>query len=327
MSQSNRRNPRRAATSESRYSFYEFDRDFPDDAACLEWLVGHLYPGGITCPKCQKVTPHYRVKARACFACEHCGHHEYPMAGTIFENSSTSLRLWFHGFFLMSQTRCGISAKQLERELGVTYKTAWRMFNKIRSVLADDVNTPLSGEVEMDETYVGGKPRQSDVARWAVTTRPNTTARRQAAQQWSMDSKTPVFGLVERRGRVSAHVVPKPPRKAIMGHIAARVDRSSTLYTDDARIYASLDKDGWEHRTINHSARIYVQGDVHTQTIEGFWSLVKRGIDGVYHSVSAKWLQSYVDEYTFRYNHRQEAAGMFDAFLSRIAKVAPAAAS
>src|ERR1017187_944744 len=163
MSQSNRRNPRRAASSESRYSFYEFDRDFPDDAACLEWLVGHLYPGGITCPKCQKVTPHYRVKARPCFACEHCGHHEYPMAGTIFENSSTSLRLWFHGFFLMSQTRCGISAKQLERELGVTYKTAWRMFNKIRSVLTED-GVNLSGQVEMDETYVGGKPRGREIA-------------------------------------------------------------------------------------------------------------------------------------------------------------------
>src|SRR6266540_5363197 len=132
VSKSNRNNPRRAKSSDSRYTFYDFDRDFPDDATCLTWLVGHLYPDGIYCPKCDAVTKHHRVKSRTCWECQFCGHQEYPMAGTIFQDSATSLRLWFHAFFLMAQTRCGISAKQLEREIGVTYKTAWRMFNKIR---------------------------------------------------------------------------------------------------------------------------------------------------------------------------------------------------
>jgi transposase-like protein len=198
MSQSDPDNPTRGTASESLYSFYEFDHDFPDEAACLEWLVKHLYPDGITCPKCQKVTPHYRVKARPCYACQFCGHHEYPMRGTIFENSATSLRLWFHGFFLMAQTGCGISAKQLERELGVTYKTAWRMFNRIRSLLAHDADA-LSGEVEVDETHFNrsrrnrpGEPRKrgrSPGARvavgaverqvaWSPSTSPARTIRR-----------------------------------------------------------------------------------------------------------------------------------------------------
>jgi transposase-like protein len=141
MSASDRTSQRESTTSPNRYTLDEFDREFPDDAACLTWLVGHLYPDGITCPKCERITAHYRVKGRPCYACEYCGHHEYPMTGTIFERSSTSLRIWFRGFLLLSQTNCGIAAKHLERELGVTDKTARRMFNKICSALADDVDS------------------------------------------------------------------------------------------------------------------------------------------------------------------------------------------
>src|SRR5438105_9598173 len=159
MSKSDRNNPKRAGGSESRYTFMDFERDFPDDAACLDWLVGHLYPEGIHCPNCERVTKHHRVKSRTCYACQFCGHQEYPMQGTIFQDSATSLRLWFHGFFLMAQTRCGISAKQLERDLGVTYKTAWRMFHKIRSLLWQDDDEPLSGTVEADEAFFGGQGR------------------------------------------------------------------------------------------------------------------------------------------------------------------------
>src|SRR6266550_595517 len=153
MSKSDRNNPKRSSASESRYTFYDFDREFPDDAACLDWLVGHLYPEGIFCPKCGKVTKHHRVKTRTCYACQFCGHQEYPLSGTIFQDSATSLKLWFHAFFLMAQTRCGISAKQLERELGVTYKTAWRMANRIRSQLMAQDDDQLTGKVEVDETF------------------------------------------------------------------------------------------------------------------------------------------------------------------------------
>jgi transposase len=116
----------------------EFTAQFPDDGACLEHLVQKLYPEGIYCPTCERVTKHHREKNRPSYACQYCGHHEHPLVGTIFENSATSLRLWFYAIYLMSSTRCGISAKQLERELGVTYKTAWRMFHKIRSLLDQD---------------------------------------------------------------------------------------------------------------------------------------------------------------------------------------------
>ena len=112
--------PKRAKSSESRYSIMEFDREFPDDSACMDFLVAKLYPEGIFCPNCERVTKHHRVKARTCYACQFCGHQEYPLVGTIFERSSTSLRLWFRGMYLMASTRCGISAKQLERELGVS---------------------------------------------------------------------------------------------------------------------------------------------------------------------------------------------------------------
>src|SRR3712207_4487063 len=158
MSKVNRNEPKRSTASESRYTLFEFERDFPDDAACLDYLVRELYPDGIYCPTCQRITKHHREKARPSYSCQFCGHREHPMVGTIFENSATSLRLWFYAFYLMASTRCGISAKQLERELGVTYKTAWRMFKQIRSLLSQD-EAPLDGTVEVDEAYLGGKAK------------------------------------------------------------------------------------------------------------------------------------------------------------------------
>ena len=311
MSQSNRNQPRRGTASESRYTFYEFNGDFPDDAACLEWLVGYLYPDGIFCPKCERVTKHHRVRARTCYSCQFCGHDEYPLVGTIFENSATSLKLWFHAIFLMSQTRCGISAKQLERELGVTYKTAWRMANKIRSLLQGD-DEALSGTVEMDETYVGGKRRGTKRGR------PGKDSH-----------KTPVFGMVERngderKGCVVAKTVPDTKRATIMPHVKKKVLPEAMVYTDEYRVYDNLNREGYRHDRVHHAEEVYVAGDVHTNTIEGFWSLIKRGVGGVYHSVSSKHLQGYLDEYSFRYNHRDDPGGMFNAFLNRVEKADPA---
>jgi transposase len=202
MSKSNRNDPKRSSASESRYGFYDFDREFPDDAACLNWLVGHLYPEGIYCPKCGKVTKHHRVKARTCCACQFCGHQEYPMKGTIFEDSATSLKLWFHAFYLMAQTRCGISAKQLERDLGVTYKTAWRMFNKIRSLLEQDGDL-FAGTVEMDEAYFGGR------GKWMH----ESQKRARGVNKGGLRDKTTVLGMAERgrkgqsAGRIVAQIV------------------------------------------------------------------------------------------------------------------------
>lgn len=229
MSKSDRNNPKRSKASEASYSFYEFDRDFPDDATCLDWLVGFLYPDGIFCPKCQRVTKHHRVRSRPSYSCQFCGRHEHPMRGTIFEGSATSLRLWFHAIYLMSQTRCGISAKQLERELGVTYKTAWRMAKQIRSMLEQDDDS-LSGRVEMDETYVGGKPRLADRERKADGTFKRGKTEHSKRKQM-------VFGAVERGGRVRAEVVSKDERGGVARRVhefvlpSSVITRTSTSHT------------------------------------------------------------------------------------------------
>jgi transposase len=311
MSKVNRNDPKRSRASEARYSIFEFDREFPDDAACLDYLTTKLYPDGIFCPKCQRVTKHHRVKSRPAYSCQFCGHYEYPMAGTIFQDSATSLRLWFYGIYLMASTRCGISAKQLERELGVTYKTAWRMFNKIRSLLIQG-DGQFEGTIEADEAFIGG------AGKWKHANK--------RGHAYAFTSKTPVLGIAQRgqngqHGRVVAQVVEAPTEPSILPRLKTRVLPESMIYTDEGNAYQGVQRAGYHHSRVNHTARVYVDGDVHVNTIEGFWSLLKSGIRGTYHSVSAKHLQSYLDEYAFRYNNRDATGrGMFDAFLSRIEK-------
>ena len=301
-----RNKPRRGTASESQYSLFEFTREFPDDAACLEFLWRSRYSGdgeNAICSRCkvERRFKRYRTaQQRQSWTCTACGLNVHPTAGTIFEGSSTSLHLWFYGIYLMTATRCGISAKQLERELGVTYKTAWRMFHLIRSTLSEDI-TDLQGTVEVDETYIGGKPRYH-------------TSNLPKAVREAKARKITVMGMVERGGRVRAIVNPEHP---LVANVKAHVLPSALVYTDEAAAYTKLNRIGYAHRRVHHSLRVYVSGDVHTNTIEGFWSLVKRGISGVYHSVSAKYLQMYFDEYTFRYNHREDEASLFELVLAR----------
>lgn len=319
MSKVDRNDPKRSSASESRLTLFEFMRRFPDDGACLDFLVSRLYPDGIHCPKCDRVTRHYRDKGRPSYTCEFCGRHEHPMVGTIFQDSATSLHLWFYAMYLMASTRCGISAKQLERELGVTYKTAWRMFKQIRSLLVEDAEL-LTGTVEMDEVYIGGEAKFMHEA----------DKKRRITGRGTVD-KIPVFGMAQRGvdgkgGRIIAQVVHDATSKTLLPKVKAKVDPKATVYTDEWKSYDPLGKMGYQHSTVEHSAHVYVSGDVHTNTIEGFWSLLQRGISGVYHGVSAKHLQSYLDEYTFRYNNRfAEGWGMFGAMIARIRK-APASA-
>ena len=314
MSKVDRNNPKRSSASESTYSLMEFMAQFPDDSACLEFLVQKLYPNGIYCPKCETITRHHREANRPSYACQYCGHHEHPLVGTIFENSATSLKLWFYAIYLMASTRCGISAKQLERELGVTYKTAWRMFHKIRSLL--DQGDPLfGGTVEADEAYVGG------AAKWRNRGIPENKGRGPV-------DKTPVFGLAKRGegekgnkgGQIVAKVFDEAGAKSILPHVRTKVLPEFVVYTDEAAIYQQLQDMGYDHDWVSHSNKVYVSGDVHTNTIDGFWTHMKRGIGGVYRGVSPEHLQSYLDEYVFRYNNLTNERGMFNAFLDRVEK-------
>ncbi len=309
-----RRNPIRAASSESTCSLFEFAREFPDDEACLRWLWRERFaPDGehAHCARCdtERVFKRYETaQKRPAWVCQTCGFRIHPLKGTIFEKSSTSLQLWFYGMYLMASTRCGISAKQLERELGVTYKTAWRMFNLIRNQLMVQDDVPLSGEVEADETWVGGKPRQSE---------RNALYRQGIVAKRGHDYRkhTIVFGAVERRGRVMAKIIPNSGGPLLRETVHTHVIPASILYTDDYGGYATLDGT-YRHRRINHTAKVYVSGDVHTQTIEGFFGLTKNGIRGVYHSVSRKWLQGYLNEYAWRYNRRDNSGSMFHELLA-----------
>ena len=289
----------------------EFEREFPDDAACLEWLVAKLYPTGIYCPTCESVTKHHRETARPAYKCQYCGHHEHPMRGTIFQDSATSLKLWFYAMYLMATTRCGISAKQIEREVGVTYKTAWRMFKQIRSMLDESENGPkLSGEVEMDESFFGGLEK-------------NKHKSKRQHRGTGGAGKTAVLGMVERTGKVVATVVPNTQAATLIPHVVEKVMPSSAVFTDEYVSYGPLAGLGYQHRRVHHGQGIYVSGDAHVNTIEGFWSLTKNGIRGVYHSVSTKYLQTYLNEYAFRFNRRKSlhlTQPMFQAFLGRITK-------
>jgi transposase-like protein len=308
-----RKNPKRSKSSSSDYSLMEFMQRFPDDDACLDYLWREKFSDDgehADCPKCKRkgvAFKRYETKQRrgGSWTCTRCGHHLSVTAGTIFARSSTSLHLWFYAMYLMASTRCGISAKQLERELGVTYKTAWRMFNRIRNELMADDDEPLNGAVEVDETGVHGKPRG-----------PRMTKKEAAG--WR-ERQVSVLGMVERGGRLKLRVIESRRGEPLSGPVRANVNPSSILFTDDWMAYKPLAKEFGGHSVINHSSRQYVDGDIHTNTIEGAFGNLKTGMRGAYKKVSRKWLQSYLDEYAWRYNARLEGVAMFEQLLRRAA--------
>lgn len=291
-----------------KFTVRQFNERFPDDDACLAHIVSLVYPDGITCRVCGRVTGHHKLANRKAYSCQECGTHVYPLAGTIFEKSSTPLKSWFYAMFLMASTRTGISAKQLERELGVTYKTAWRMFAQIRKLMAEDGNL-FNGQVEADETYIGG----SDKNRHAW--------KRSGSRGRGATGKAIVQGIVQRKGKILAAVVPDAAAATLLPNIQTRVLPSATVFTDEFASYDTLQKKGYVHKRVHHAAKVYVDGDAHTNTLEGFWSLVKRGLDGVNHQIGHNKLQGYLDSYTFRWNHRDDERPMFESIAERTVKV------
>lgn len=286
-------------------TYSQFMEMFPDSDACLDYLKAKFHADGTACPSCGKTTKFHRIKGRQAYACQYCRHQVYPTAGTIFDKSTTSLQLWFWAIFLMSSTRCGISAKQLEREIGVTYPTAHRMFKQIRTLLGQD-DTPLAGEVEVDETFVGGRPR----------------AGRRLTMAEHAARKTVVFGAVARGGQVRATILPNTGARTVSAATRKFVLPESVLFTDEYAAYVKVGREYAAHRRIRHKLGIYVDGDgITTNTVEGFFGLVKNGLRGVYHAVSTTYLQAYLDEYVFRFNHRVDGAQpIFWAILDRVQK-------
>lgn len=285
----------------AKYTLKDFNEQFPSDDACLEFLKQARWPSGVYCPKCQKITNFYRVRGRKVYECQFCGRQIHPAAYTIFDHSSTPLRSWFHAFFLMSSTRTGISAKQLQRELGVTYKTAWRIFNQIRMIM-DEEHAKMKGKIEVDETYFGGKGHK---------------------QGRSTDEKTAVFGMVERDGELLTKIVPNVKARTLLPIIWTQANQGSTIFSDELGSYNNVAKLGYEHEKVEHAAKEYARGIVHVNTIEGIWSTIKRGIDGTHHAVSPKYLSHYLDAYGYRYNHRKDSLPIFLSLLMRVIATIP----
>lgn len=279
------------------FTIQDFFKRFPTDDACLDHLMELRLGRTLECPKCDKVSKFARIKKLPAYSCPHCGYHIHPMVGTPFERSRTPLQKWFYAMYLFTTTRNGVSAKELQRQLGVTYKCAWRMGHEIRKYMAKaDGDTPLGRKdiVEADESYVGGY-------------KPGAHGGK---------GKTVVFGMVERQGDVIARVVKGRGEFSLVPHILKNVRPGSSIATDEHGAYSKLPEEGYYHGTVNHSAKEYVNGLVHTNTIEGFWSWMKRQINGTHVWVSQKHLPKYLGEMEFRFNLRKRPEVMFEKLLT-----------
>lgn len=282
-----------------KFTIKQFNQDYPNDDACLQEIFVSRYGTLKTCPSCKKETKFHKVSNRKCYACQFCGYQIHPLADTIFHKSETSLKNWFFAIYLFASSKNGVSGKELERQLGVTYKCAWRMAKQIR-MLFTQTGTKLKNIVEADETYIGGKSH--------------------GKRGRGAEGKTPVFGLVERKGKIIAQVVKNTKSYTVIPIIQNNVQAGSTMMTDEFMVYNPIRKAGCAHQRVNHAIKQYAVGDVHVNTIEGFWSQFKRSVNGTYHAVSPKYLQSYVNEFSYRYSHRKSLTPLFYRMISTAGK-------
>jgi transposase-like protein len=285
----------------------QFFKRFPNEAACLKHIMEVRFGLIHDCRACGVVGAHFhKITGRRAYVCGQCGDHLYPCAGTIFEDSRTPLQLWFYALYLFVATRHGVSGKELQRQLGVTYKTAWRMGQQIRKLMAkaDPIRT-LQGHIELDETYVGGRRRGGKRGRGAP-------------------GKTIVMGLKERQGRVEAVVIPDVKMKTLHGVVAERLKPGSIVSTDELRSYNLLARSGFRHGTVQHGKEEYARYDQatgithHVNSVESFWSLFKRSVASTHIQISRKYMHRYLGEFTFRQNHRAMENGMFDLLLASV---------
>jgi len=299
-------------------SLIEVYADFPSDESCLGFLEKMRWPNGVKCLACEsdriskftvKETTRKRLNKRTgeveiktvperhLYECLECGRQFTPTVGTIFNDSHLPLRQWFIAVALMCNAKKGLSAKQMQRDLGVTYRTAWYLNHRIRKAMVEGPQGMFTGTVEVDETYVGGKyDRRLKRAK---------------------GDKEPVVGMIERGGKVRTFHVEKVNRKTVVGKIDENISAKATLVvTDQSPIYHKLHKTR-NHESVNHAIKEYVRGNIHTNTIENFWSLFKRGVIGSFHKVSIKHLHRYLSEFQYRFNNR-DAENLFALVVIRL---------
>ena len=281
----------------------QFQDRFPTEDSCLDHLFQVRYGTDFDCPKCERPAKYSRVRGRRSYQCNWCANQLYPTAGTPFDRTRTSLRDWFYVMFLFTTTRNGVAAKRVEREIGVTYKTAWRMCHEIRKYMGQvDGCAPVGGEgetVQIDETFIGGVVR--------------TGTKRGGA----LRNKKVVVGMLECDGELVTAVVPDRKSGTLLPVVRDNVLRGSTIHTDEWLGYGGLPMMGYTHATVNHAADQYVcsKTGATVNAIEGFWAQLKRGINGTHIHVSGKHLPKYLGEFEYRWNMRQVPHLMLDRLM------------
>lgn len=283
----------------SKFTVRDFFQKYHNENVCLDHVMNVRYGMKHTCRACERDASFYRVTGRKAYACGFCGDHVYPCVSTIFENSQTKLQLWFYAIFLFVVTRHGVSGKELERQLGVTYKCAHRMGHKIRDLTKKaDFHTKLIGHIEVDEAYVGGK-------------RPGKRGRGAAG-------KTIVVGMKQREGAIKTAIVSNVRKVTLQKVVTENVERGSIVSTDELPSYNLLKTEGYTHGVVKHAAKQYVSGIHHVNGVEGFWKLFKDSVRSTHIHISKKYADKYLSEFTFRANHRHMQNAMFDLLIASV---------
>lgn len=288
-------------------SLFELIEYFESEQKCVEYLALLRWNGNTVCPYCNNDNC-YSLKGKTKrYKCSKCRKQFSVRVGTIFHDSKISLRKWFIAIYLITSHKKGISSHQLAKDIKVTQKTAWFILHRVRKAFQPE-SVKFSNKVEVDETYIGGKEKNK-----------HESKKTKGTQGRSVKTKTPVVGILERDGKVYAIPVKDTKAGNLLPIMREKVEAGSTIYTDEYRAYVSLRKE-YNHQIVKHSASEYVRGDIHTNSIESFWALLKRGIIGIYHHVSDKHLDKYVNEFTFRFNNRELSEGSrFDVLLANSA--------
>ena len=299
-------------------NFLTFQKKFPTEQAVISHFITIRYKGNPACHHCGNCTVYQKADRPKVFDCPACKNTFSIFKDTIFENSPTDLRIWMYAIHLFLNGKKGISGLQLMRETGVTYKTAWRILKQIRLAMNNNsFHEAFEAIVEVDETYVGGKPRKGNKGRNDKGETPNKRGRG--------TSKTPVVGLIDRQKKQVYAKVAFPNKegkkltgKQLLAIISEVSKETATFMTDEFRSYNILSRSGYIHLVVDHT-KSFADGNIHTNGIESFWATLKRGVYGIYHSISIKYLQNYVNEFCFRYNNRNND-GMFDLLLTQTIK-------